>query len=283
MLLLAIAVSNIRFVHERLAAYANLTSPISLLQEVLADRPATDGVMLVNLPSWIAPAEKTYPAGAEFVAMMGGYLFAEELVEANVPGADRPVWAGAVRDIQRDPDYGYTVHSQSSSDGLSIAWNPTGAHVIISYYEDTGVVPRYTGRYEPAGEAANIAQSGSYALNGASAVFCDGAVQVQSTWQPVDSIRPTTSLFVQLLGADGALLAQADGPPLGLRPDLLAVVEGWQLVDQRRLVVAGGTPTTVLLGAYDYVTGTRLPARDVAGTPLADDAFRLPVQTCGAE
>ena len=125
-LLLALAVSNIRFVSGRLTAYANLTSPVSLLQEVLADQPATDGVMLVNLPSWIAPAEKTYPAGAEFVAMMGGYLFAEELVEANVPGADRPVWAGAVRDIQRDPDYGYTVHNQSSSDGLSIAWNPDG-------------------------------------------------------------------------------------------------------------------------------------------------------------
>ncbi|MCB0031257.1 MAG: hypothetical protein KDE28_25280, partial [Anaerolineales bacterium] len=147
--------------------------------------------------------EKTYPAGAEFVAMMGGYLFAEELVEANVPGADRPVWAGAVRDIQRDPDYGYTVHTQSSTDGLTIAWNPTGAHVIISYYEDEGVVPRYTGRYEPAGDQVNIAQAGSYALIEASAVLCDGNVQVQSTWQPVDSIRPTTSLFVQLLGADG--------------------------------------------------------------------------------
>ncbi|MCB0031256.1 MAG: hypothetical protein KDE28_25275, partial [Anaerolineales bacterium] len=34
-LLLAIAVSNAGFVSGRLAAYANLTSPVSLLQEVL--------------------------------------------------------------------------------------------------------------------------------------------------------------------------------------------------------------------------------------------------------
>ena len=79
------------------------------------------------------------------------------------------------------------------------------------------MIPHHTGWYEPASGVANIAQIGSYALNGASAVLCDGAVQVQSTWQPVASIPPTTSLFVQLLGADGTLLTQADGPPLGLR------------------------------------------------------------------
>ena len=100
---------------------------------------------------------------------------------------------------------------------------------------------------------------------------------------PSTAIPPTTSLFVQLLGAEGALLAQADSPPLGLRPDLLAVIDGWQLVDLRKLVVAGGTPTTVLLGAYDYVTGTRFPTRDAAGAPLADDAYRVPVQACGVE
>ena len=282
-LLLGLAASNVRFVGGRLAAYANLTSPVSLLQAVLAERPTTDGVMLVNLPSWVAPAEKSYPAGAEFVAMMGGYLFAEELVEANVPGANRPVWAGAVRDIQQDPDYGYIVHAQSSTDGLTMAWNPTGAHVIISFFEADGVVPRYTGRYEPAANQANIAQLGPYVLAEASATLCDGAVQLHSTWQPSDSITPTTSLFMQLLGVDGVLLAQADGPPLGLRPDLLAVVAGWQLVDQRSLAVTAGEPTTVLLGAYDYVSGARLPARDGAGAPLADDAYRLPVEICGGK
>ena len=32
-----------------------------------------------------------------------------------------------------------------------------------------------------------------------------------------------------------------------------------------------------------YPLRTRLPARDVAGAPLADDAFRLPVLGCGGE
>ena len=281
-LLLAIGLGNGIFVRERLDAYDHLTSPVRLVDEVLVEAEPDRGVMLINLPSWVAPLEKWYPAGAEFVVMMGPYLFAEELVEANIGGENRPVWAGAVRDIQRDPDYGYTVHTQSQLDGLEMDWAPAGSDIIISYYEDEGVVPRHTGSYESV-MGATTAAIGPYTLGPVTAERCGDTITVHSQWQPQEVVPPTTSLFVQLLGADGGLIAQADGPPAGLRPDLVRPVTGWAIADQRQLSWAAGEPTAVLLGVYDFTTGTRFSVIDSQGNILADSAIKMAVADCDLE
>lgn len=90
----------------------------------------------------------------------------------------------------------------------------------------------------------------------------------------------TLSLFVQVLGGDGQLVAQADGPPLGLRPDLLPLPPGWEMVDVRRLAPAGVPPLTLAVGVYDFATGERLPGRDALGQPLAENALLVPVVPC---
>ena len=46
----------------------------------MAERPTDEGVLLVNLPAWSAPARTTFPVGVEYVTLMGQHLFAEELV-----------------------------------------------------------------------------------------------------------------------------------------------------------------------------------------------------------
>jgi hypothetical protein len=116
----------------------------------------------------------------------------------------------------------------------------------------------------------------------AEAAFCEGAVELITEWKPISEadISPTTSLFVQLLSDDGQLMAQADGPPLGLRPDLIDLPKGWSMVDRRELEGDGRQPAEILLGAYDFVSGNRYPAMDGDQNPLPDEALHLPVSEC---
>ncbi|MDX1616201.1 MAG: hypothetical protein R3300_17950, partial [Candidatus Promineifilaceae bacterium] len=127
---------------------------------------------------------------------------------------------------------------------------------------------------------------GPYALLRARATRCEGQLLLESEWQPRRStpVTPTTTLFSQALDDSGRLVAQADGPPLGLRPTLIQMTAGWWLADRRHLapVVAEGGPaaTTVLLGVYDFASGQRYPAVDAQGQSLPDEALRLPIAPC---
>jgi hypothetical protein len=93
-------------------------------------------------------------------------------------------------------------------------------------------------------------------------------------------ISPTTSLFVQLLGKDGLLISQADGPPLMLRPDLVRLPQGWRIVDVRELPAGGLEGGQILLGAYDFVSGERFPAVDGPGNALPENALAIPLSDC---
>jgi hypothetical protein len=269
------------FVRGRLAAYANLTTPVTLMVETMADRPVDEGVVFVNLPQWVAPPTQVFPVGAEFVAMLGDYLFAEELVEANLrdAAAGRPVLAASLADLQRDPGYGYAVHAQGSLPDLTAVRFPAGAQLFLTRYEEMGITTRVTGGVMPAAAAPGLATLGPYALQAATAQACETGVLVDLTLLPGAAAAATHSLFVQLLDAGGRLAAQADGPPLQVRPDLLPAGGDLALHDQRLLP---GSGERVLVGVYDFTNGLRLPAVDGAGEPLADNAWVIAVTPCGA-
>ena len=142
------------FVQGRLAAYAQLTRPVTLMVATMADRPADEGVVFVNLPQWVAPPNQVFPVGAEFVAELGDYLFVEELVEENLRAAagGRPVLAVPLADLQQDPGYGYAVHVQGSLAELTPARFPDGAQVIVTRYGDAGVTAQAVGALLPAAD-----------------------------------------------------------------------------------------------------------------------------------
>jgi hypothetical protein len=90
----------------------------------------------------------------------------------------------------------------------------------------------------------------------------------------------TTSVFAHILNGDGQLLAQTDGPLLGLRPDLLMIQDDTQMIDLREIHGRSESPEVVMLGMYDFENGERYPGADQDGTPLPDDALRLSVNEC---
>jgi len=96
-------------VRNRLSAYAHLGDPVHVASEVLAGRPPEEGLLLVNLPQWVAPRQGVYPLGVELAAVLGDYLFVEELVALNLD-QDRPVKAWVAPDLLVERNYTYALH-----------------------------------------------------------------------------------------------------------------------------------------------------------------------------
>lgn len=273
---LFIVLSSAHFVWQRLQDYARLTAPVTAVAAQMADRPAHEAILLVNLPQWLAQPQNRYAVGVEFVAMLGDYLFVEELIGENLRPS-HPVQAVVVPELRRAVNYPHGLHAQTPV--AALAWLPS-QHVFIVDYLPTGPQARYTGLANvPAPDAPLLATLGPYELL---QLTCTPAGQLQTTWRIHSPVPPTTSLFVQGLDGAGRLVTQADGPPLGLPPELLPKPP-FTLVDVRQLpqqvsqhLPEGETAVaTLLLGAYDYLSGARYAAYDADGRALPEEALRV--------
>jgi hypothetical protein len=109
----------------------------------------------------------------------------------------------------------------------------------------------------------------------------DGQAVIDTHWRALAPIAHDYTLFVHLLGPDGALLAQADGQPLGGRYPMTLWARGEEVRDRRTLAMPPGLPAgsyTLAVGLYRLDTLERLPAVDAAGRPLPDAELRLPIE-----
>jgi hypothetical protein len=288
--LLFILITSGQFVRTKLTQYEQLTEPVRVWQTNPYAFPDAE-VVFVNLPQWLDVPPNTYAIGVEFVAMLGNYLFVEELTNANGIGKGT-VWAVEVPELHNQTAYAYGIHAQHS-------WPPLTDKtrlVFTTQFAANEPQTRLTGVLfqSPATDDSVVAQFDVYQLLGSNpnafafreaAKACDGLVNIWLSWRPRSAAIPdTTSVFVQVLDANGRLLAQADGPPLGVRPGLLAATPDWVLFDLREIELAEGeTAHTVLVGVYDFASGTRSPATDRSGQALPDNAWRLSVSPCPTE
>lgn len=271
--LTAVLAGNVWFVRARLADYTRLTAGLA----VAAAQPAQDGLLLVNWPQWIAPARNTWPLGAEFAAQLGDYLFIEEWVDFNL-GGRRPTRALRSDALLSATPYGYGVHAQGAQMPLTADWAGGPSSILLAAYTADGPQFEAVGRLLPHSAPAVLAAIGPYTLHAATADWCAGALTLRTTWSAAaEPAPPTTSLFAQLLDADGRLIAQRDRPLLGLPPGTIAPTPGWVFEDRRVLQPQDGAPAAVLIGVYDYANGNRYPAVAADGTPLPDAAVRLPI------
>ena len=102
--------------------------------------------------------------------------------------------------------------------------------------------------------------------------------QVVLYWQAHALVAQPYTVFVHLVGPDGQLHDQADGPPQGGRHPTTHWLPGEVVADPRRLVLPADAPPgtyRVLVGLYDPVTMERLPVTTAGGEPLADDAIAV--------
>jgi hypothetical protein len=112
---------------------------------------------------------------------------------------------------------------------------------------------------------------------------CTSPLTVTLVWRttrPSAEITPNLAMFVHVIDETEQLLGQVDGPPLGLRPQLVPSVGGRLIYDVRAIDIDSGQPDRLRLGVYDFALSQRLTATDAQGQLLADDIFYTPVTPC---
>jgi hypothetical protein len=85
---------------------------------------------------------------------------------------------------------------------------------------------------------------------------------VELTWIPIRRPASNYNVFLQLLAADGRLVAQHDGSPNGGFSPTSGWVPGEEISDRRGLALPPDLPAAdyrLIVGMYDPATGARLP------------------------
>ncbi len=105
------------------------------------------------------------------------------------------------------------------------------------------------------------------------------SVIITFTWTAKTPPPQDYNVFVHLVDADGALLAQHDGPPNQGRYPTLWWLPGDVIADTHVLPITASLPETAQLrvGMYDPATLTRLPITDAHSARLPDDLITLPL------
>jgi len=111
-------------------------------------------------------------------------------------------------------------------------------------------------------------------LAGAQVEQAAGGPTLTLWWEATGAVPVDYAVFVHLIDAAGAPVAQADGPP----NEGLSRTGLWQLGDVIRdsRPLPAGPATYVLVGLYDPVTGERLPVT-IGDRPLPDNAYLIPL------
>ena len=100
-----------------------------------------------------------------------------------------------------------------------------------------------------------------------------GTLDVALHWRVTGRLDDDYTVFLQLLDADGEIVGQGDGPPMGGDYPTSLWAPGEALVDHHRLQVrddaAPGT-CRIIVGLYNLATGQRLPIVGGGGQPSGD-------------
>lgn len=138
---------------------------------------------------------------------------------------------------------------------------------------------RYAALPLPAGDDVAARFAGGLQLRQAEAtVLPDGRLQVEAWWQGETAVAPEPVIFVHVIGPEGQLVGQADGPPADGRWPLAWWQPGYVVADRRLITLPEAYDPAlhrIRIGLYDPVTGERAPLLDESGAPSAETAYTV--------
>lgn len=248
-----------------------------LLEQVIEMAQEGESLLVVNLPGRIAPAESFYPLGYEGLIPLPlpPRVHAADLVAAN----------GGPRDAAFERTYGTVFPLVPErialfGDPLAVEDVRRADRVALVTYRPGEMELAEAGAVlppQPAGTARARFGESLRMLSASCHWDETGRAVLDVQWQIQAPIEGTPTIFAHLLGPDGTLLAQADGPPLrGLYP--LQTGQPGEIIHDVR-TFEGVTPQVgaIAVGVWDPEAGVRWEARDPSGQLLTDDAYRCPL------
>jgi 4-amino-4-deoxy-L-arabinose transferase-like glycosyltransferase len=104
-------------------------------------------------------------------------------------------------------------------------------------------------------------------------------LEITLYWRALVDMEEDYTVFVHLLGEDGTLYGQGDGPPLNNEYPTSYWSPGEVLADARTIPLHDGRPAGgyLLVGLYRLADGARLPVHTAEGERMPDDAVRLEI------
>ncbi len=161
-----------------------------------------------------------------------------------------------------------TFETLPAVDGAGNAVNP----VSLGRVKVAGQTPPTTPAHILEANLDGRARLAGYDLS-SEAVRPGGALDVALHWRVTGRLDDDYTVFLQLLDADGEIVGQGDGPPMGGYYPTSLWASGEALLDYHRLQVREDAPPgtcRIIVGLYNLATGRRLPIIGGAGQPVGD-------------
>ncbi|NLE50384.1 MAG: hypothetical protein GX613_03165 [Chloroflexi bacterium] len=244
-----------------------------------------DGVLLVNAPNYIAPAQRTFLLGSEGATFMLDSMSYGQQIWANTGRDHPPVEAITHAATLRYTSGTYQPHGpylegEPLDDLLRAA--PWIAVTQFSGDKFTPVIVRDPRDLAPAGALARFGEAVTLLDAQASAQLDARALSVRLAWS-VQAPAPL-KLFVHVWCGD-QLVAQSDGYPWGDLYPFAAWQPGEERVERRLIRLPDDVSAaclSVTAGLYHEATLERLPALDPrTSDPLAGETAPVPLDFSG--
>ncbi|MFT5194594.1 MAG: hypothetical protein ACI85U_001603 [Candidatus Promineifilaceae bacterium] len=282
--LLSMIIAGSWFNRRMIGLYEMGSWPIHTIGETLINDRADDDLILVNLPQWVAWPQQVFPAGTEYAPVMGSHLFAAELVWANF-GLSPQITILDVPEALTAAPYTYGVYRVGAVGDYQLVKDQS-IQVITTEYMAESPTGRWRGSIWADSAEVSVLWSAESIdfLEQIACVQNDGSIIFESWLRPKQKLTESTSLFVQALSADGQLVTQNDGPPLGISPQRLMWAEGVHILDRRVLNSNSveqeplSSAVIILSGVYDFMVGEREQAFNANGEMLADNGQRIAIE-----
>ncbi|TAK34304.1 MAG: hypothetical protein EPO21_10175 [Chloroflexota bacterium] len=240
-------------------------------------------VLVVNLPTWLAPKQNPYPLGHWGVTMAPTYVGLDQLVSVNA-GSAPPVLSASYPPSLRDWDYFYAPHGLPQSVEQLAPAVRSAERVIVTDYSASTLRLRDVGTVSTA-QPPELSTSDLVASFGDTLRLRRARVTHQSTelmvtlvWECLAAEPTDRTIFVHVYGPPGPPVAQGDGYALlALYPTRLWR-SGEFIVDRRPIAIPSNLPPgqyRVTVGLYDRATGERSVATDRDGRPVTDNLVIL--------
>jgi hypothetical protein len=263
-------------VRTRMDHYHIIEDTIHQLGEIARQAEPDEQLLVVNMPSWVTPANQLFPLGNYGVQFIPFYVGIKDFVYAE-NDVDHPTAAIQFHNIRQSQPYYYGMHGQRVGWEDLREYLAAAGDVYLTEYtpEHVGLTQiGHVSQEEPGPEVRAIFDD-RITLTVSDTELNGQDINLGLGWYLASPAPEELTVFVHLYGPDGQLVDQADGYPMGGLSPFWLWDSGQSIYDRRKLVLPEDGPAgryRVAVGIYDPVTGERLSAFSKDGAPLADNA-----------
>ena len=276
----AVLAPSFIFIRQRMALYYLNAAPLQEVIDTALRAGPADRLLFVNLPAWVSAERQWYPIGHEGVLFLPAYTTLSDFVFVNTGQPSQAIGV-EFNNLTTPQAYYYGVYGPPL-DYERLEFEVRSAlEVHLAAYKpeviDLNAAGRVLDQTRPAG-ADRASFDSLVALESATWLACADRLGVTLDWR-ADAFPPGDAhIFVHVLDARGALIAQHDSPPLqGLLP-----FWQWQPGDRTRDMHPIDLPApledgpyAIAVGLYNVVTGQRVRAALADGSRPPNDAVPI--------